>query len=98
MQFEVLEEASPPGADDVTAGLRAHVIEKTGTLPLIPLTLLMRDGDKRVRGGIRGTSPYAGYRSIISGSTRPCAGRAMAPAYWTWRRVLHASTVRSGCN
>jgi hypothetical protein len=40
MQIEVLEEASPPGADDVTAGLRAHPIEKTGTLPWIPLTLL----------------------------------------------------------
>ena len=55
MQIEVLEEADPPGADDVTAGLRAHMIEQTGPLPRIPLTLLLRDDDNRVRGGIRGT-------------------------------------------
>jgi ribosomal protein S18 acetylase RimI-like enzyme len=54
MQIEVLEEATPPGAEDVTAGLRAHLIEQTGALPLIPLTLLLRDDDKRMRGGIRG--------------------------------------------
>jgi GNAT superfamily N-acetyltransferase len=54
MQIEVLEEATPPGAEDVTAGLRAHLIEQTGALPLIPLTLLLRDDDNRVRGGIRG--------------------------------------------
>ncbi|EIM29879.1 GNAT family N-acetyltransferase [Microvirga lotononidis] len=54
MQIEVLEEASPPGADDVTAGLRAHTIEQTGTLPWIPLTVLMRDNANQVRGGIRG--------------------------------------------
>ena len=41
MQIEILEDANPPGADDVTAGLRAHVIEKTGPLPRIPLTLLL---------------------------------------------------------
>jgi hypothetical protein len=35
MQIEVLEEASPLGAEDVTAGLRAHVIEKAGPLPWI---------------------------------------------------------------
>ncbi len=55
MQIEVLEEASPPGADDVTAGLQAHMIEKTGNLPRVPLTLLLRDDGNRVRGGIRGT-------------------------------------------
>ncbi|MBB4039619.1 ribosomal protein S18 acetylase RimI-like enzyme [Microvirga flocculans] len=54
MQIEVLEDANPPGADDVTAGLRAHMIAQTGTWPLIPLTLLMRDADSQVRGGIRG--------------------------------------------
>ncbi|MBM6581603.1 GNAT family N-acetyltransferase [Microvirga sp. BT689] len=54
MQIEVLEDANPPGADDVTAGLRAHLIEKTGPLPRIPLTLLLRDDDTSVRGGIRG--------------------------------------------
>ena len=54
MQIEVLEEANPPGAEDVTAGLRAHLIEQTGALPFIPLTLLLRDEDNRVRGGIRG--------------------------------------------
>ncbi|MBD2748661.1 GNAT family N-acetyltransferase [Microvirga sp. BT688] len=54
MQIEILEEATPPGAADVTAGLRAHVIEKTGALPMMPLTLLLRDDDDRVRGGIRG--------------------------------------------
>jgi GNAT superfamily N-acetyltransferase len=54
MQIEVLEEASPPGADEVTAGLRAHTIEKTGALPWIPLTLLVRDDANQVRGGIRG--------------------------------------------
>jgi GNAT superfamily N-acetyltransferase len=54
MQIEVLEEANPLGADDVTAGLRAHTTEQTGTLPWIPLTLLMRDNDNQVRGGIRG--------------------------------------------
>lgn len=54
MQIEVLEEANPPGADDVTAGLRAHMVEQTGTLPWVPLTLLMRDDDNQVRGGVRG--------------------------------------------
>src|SRR4051794_30606078 len=54
MQIEVLEEADPPGADDVTAGLRAHMIERTRALPRVPLTLLLRDDDGRVRGGIRG--------------------------------------------
>jgi GNAT superfamily N-acetyltransferase len=54
MQIEILEEANPPGAEDVTAGLRAHLIEQTGALPFIPLTLLLRDEDNRVRGGIRG--------------------------------------------
>jgi ribosomal protein S18 acetylase RimI-like enzyme len=53
MQIEVLEEASPLGAEDVTAGLRAHMIEQTGTLPRIPLTLLLRDAGNRVRG-VRG--------------------------------------------
>src|SRR5215203_2878146 len=55
MQIVALEEANPPGADDITAGLRAHVIEQTGPLPRIPLTLLLRDYDSRVRGGVRGT-------------------------------------------
>ncbi|MBZ6077035.1 GNAT family N-acetyltransferase [Microvirga puerhi] len=54
MQIEVFEEADPPGADDVTAGLRAHMIAQTGNLPRVPLTLLMRDENKQVRGGIRG--------------------------------------------
>jgi GNAT superfamily N-acetyltransferase len=54
MQIEVLEEATPPGAEDVTAGLQAHMTEQTGNLPRIPLTLLLRDADNRVRGGIRG--------------------------------------------
>jgi GNAT superfamily N-acetyltransferase len=54
MHIEILEDANPPGADDVTAGLRAHVIEKTGPLPRIPLTLLLRDDGASVRGGIRG--------------------------------------------
>jgi GNAT superfamily N-acetyltransferase len=54
MQIEVLEETSPPGAEDVTAGLQAHMTERTGNLPRIPLTLLLRDDDNRVRGGIRG--------------------------------------------
>jgi GNAT superfamily N-acetyltransferase len=54
MQIEVLEESSPPGAEDVTAGLRAHMTEQTGNLPRIPLTLLLWDDDRRVRGGIRG--------------------------------------------
>ena len=55
MQIEIVEEADPPGADDITAGLRAHMIEQTGPLPRIPLTLLLPDDDNRVRGGIRGT-------------------------------------------
>jgi ribosomal protein S18 acetylase RimI-like enzyme len=55
MQIEVLEEANPPGADDVTEGLRAHMIEQTGDLARVPLTLLIRDEDHQVRGGIRGT-------------------------------------------
>ena len=55
MQIEVLEEANPPGADVITAGLQAHMIEQTGNLPRIPLTLLLRDDGNRVRGGIRGT-------------------------------------------
>ncbi|NIX76669.1 GNAT family N-acetyltransferase [Microvirga terricola] len=55
MEIEILEDANPPGADDVTAGLRAHMVEQTGPLPRLPLTLLMRDADNRVRGGIRGT-------------------------------------------
>jgi GNAT superfamily N-acetyltransferase len=54
MQIEVLEEANPPGADEVTAGLRAHMTEKTGPLPRIPLTLILRDAENQVRGGIRG--------------------------------------------
>ncbi|MBQ0819144.1 GNAT family N-acetyltransferase [Microvirga sp. HBU67558] len=54
MQIEVLEEANPSGADVVTAGLGAHMIEQTGNLPRVPLTLLMRDDDNQVRGGIRG--------------------------------------------
>ncbi|MDF2972966.1 MAG: family acetyltransferase [Microvirga sp.] len=54
MQIEVFEEASPLGAEDVTAGLRAHLIAKTAVLPLIPLTVLLRDEDDRVLGGIRG--------------------------------------------
>ncbi|MBJ6125477.1 GNAT family N-acetyltransferase [Microvirga splendida] len=54
MQIEVLEEANPPGADDMTAGVRAHVVEKTGPLLRVPLTLLLRDDANRVRGGIRG--------------------------------------------
>jgi ribosomal protein S18 acetylase RimI-like enzyme len=53
MQIQVFEEADPPGADDVTAGLRAHMIEQTGNLPRAPLTLLLRDADHQVRGGIR---------------------------------------------
>jgi hypothetical protein len=53
MQIQVFEEADPPGADDVTAGLRAHMIEQTGNLPRVPLTLLIRDEDHQVRGGIR---------------------------------------------
>jgi ribosomal protein S18 acetylase RimI-like enzyme len=53
MQIQVFEEADPPGADDVTAGLRAHMIEQTGDLPRVPLTLLLRDEDHTVRGGIR---------------------------------------------
>lgn len=54
MRIQIFEEAEPNGAADVTAGLRAHMIEQTGPLPFIPLTLLMRDDDDRVRGGIRG--------------------------------------------
>lgn len=54
MQIEVLEDGRPPGADEVTAGLRAHTIEQTGPLPWIPLTLLVRDDANQVRGGIRG--------------------------------------------
>jgi GNAT superfamily N-acetyltransferase len=54
MLIEILEGSGPPGADDVTAGLRAHMVEQTGNLPWIPLTLLMRDDETRVRGGIRG--------------------------------------------
>ena len=54
MQIEVLEEANPPGAEDVTAGLRAHTIAQTGPLPWTHLTLLLRDDANQVRGGIRG--------------------------------------------
>lgn len=54
MQIQVFEVAEPPGANDVTAGLRAHMIEQTGDLPRIPLTLLLHDEDRLVRGGIRG--------------------------------------------
>jgi len=54
MRIDVLEEANPLGADEVTAGLRAHMTERTGALPWVPLTLLVRDDGNRVRGGIRG--------------------------------------------
>lgn len=68
MQNEILEEPSPPGAEDVTAGLRAHLVERTGALPWIPLTLLLRDNDNRVRGGIKG------YRPVLAASG-PFLGR-----------------------
>ncbi|WP_243370073.1 GNAT family N-acetyltransferase [Microvirga solisilvae] len=54
MRIDILKEADPPGADDITAGLRAHMIEQTGNLPRVPLTLMIRDASNRVRGGIRG--------------------------------------------
>lgn len=53
MRVEVHQDASPPGADDVTAGLLAHLIERAGDWPRQPLTLLLKDKAGEVRGGIR---------------------------------------------
>jgi hypothetical protein len=80
MQIEVLEEANPAGADDVTAGLRAHMIEQTGDLPRVPLTLLIRDEDHQVRGAFGDPLSSAGCRWTTSGWMSPCVGRATAPA------------------
>ena len=53
MQIEVIEAANPPGAEAITAGLLAHLTEKAGDWPRVPLTLLLRDDTGQVRGGIR---------------------------------------------
>ncbi|MGI4939466.1 MAG: GNAT family N-acetyltransferase [Janthinobacterium lividum] len=53
MRIEVIEVANPPGAEAVTAGLLAHLTEKAGEWPRIPITLLLRDEAGKVRGGIR---------------------------------------------
>ncbi|OOG67495.1 hypothetical protein B0E45_22840 [Sinorhizobium sp. A49] len=53
MRIDVHDTEIVPGAEDVTAGLLAHMIEMVGTWPRVPLTLLLRDEGGRVRGGIR---------------------------------------------
>ncbi|BCH24715.1 hypothetical protein MesoLjLb_45000 [Mesorhizobium sp. L-8-3] len=53
MLVEVHQDPGPSGADDVTAGLLAHLIEYAGDWPRRPLTLLLRDDAGMVRGGIR---------------------------------------------
>ncbi|WP_457585935.1 GNAT family N-acetyltransferase [Ensifer canadensis] len=53
MRIDVHYTEIVPGAEDVTAGLLAHMIEMVGTWPRVPLTLLLRDEGGRVRGGIR---------------------------------------------
>ncbi|RDL51439.1 Acetyltransferase [Ensifer sp. M14] len=53
MRIDVHDTEIVPGAEDVTAGLLAHMIEMVGTWPRVPLTLLLRDEGGRVCGGIR---------------------------------------------
>jgi ribosomal protein S18 acetylase RimI-like enzyme len=53
MLVEVHDDPSPPGADEMTAGLLAHLIEKAGDWPRKPLTLFLKDEAGEVRGGIR---------------------------------------------
>lgn len=53
MLVEVHQDASPAGVDNVTTGLLAHLIERAGDWPRQPLTLLLKDDEGKVRGGIR---------------------------------------------
>ncbi|WP_146210818.1 GNAT family N-acetyltransferase [Azospirillum sp. TSO35-2] len=54
MRIEVHEAVAPPGADDITAGLLAHLVEKAGDWPRVPLTVMLKDDAGQLRGGIRG--------------------------------------------
>ena len=53
MNIEVYESAQAPGAERITEGLLADLIAKAGDWPRIPFSLLLKDEQGDVRGGIR---------------------------------------------
>jgi ribosomal protein S18 acetylase RimI-like enzyme len=53
MKIEVHESVEVPGAERITEGLRADLIAKAGDWPRIPFSLLLKDEEGEVRGGIR---------------------------------------------
>jgi GNAT superfamily N-acetyltransferase len=53
MRLEIHESANPPGAAEISAGLFGHFTERAGHWPRQPLTLILRDAEGVVRGGIR---------------------------------------------